>query len=99
MTVSLEQVLMGLGLAALLVAALLLSMALRTFFREDVRGALDDLSGRRRVRELAEERSRHHSVRVPARRPSLVTPPTAEEDIQTRVGGDAGDESSVTVLA
>lgn len=47
------QVLSWLGWGALAVAAVLLALAARAFFREDIRGVMADLSGRRRAAGIA----------------------------------------------
>lgn len=47
------QILSWLGWGALAAAAVLLALAARTFFREDIRGVMADLSGRRRAAGIA----------------------------------------------
>lgn len=63
MSVKLQTILLCLGVAAFAVAATLLGLAIRMFFRDDIRGVMDDLSGRRRAVEVGAGRGRR---RVPA---------------------------------
>lgn len=70
MSITPQAILMYLGIAALLVAVLFVALAAHTFFHEDIRGVMDDLSGRRRANAVGSAVSRRRT-RTTTRRPHV----------------------------
>lgn len=72
MSITPQAVFLYLGIAALVVAVVSVGMAAYTFFHEDIRGVMDDLSGRRRAAEVGMGRGRRR-VRAGGRRRAADT--------------------------
>lgn len=77
MVITPQAVFMYLGIAAILVAAVMLGLAAYTFFHEDIRGVMDDLSGRRRANAVGRGRAGRRA-RTAARRPHVAQRPAPE---------------------